>query len=244
LKAVKGKMLVGAILPDSVAARSNALKPDDRIIAVAEEHAEPVDVAGLELAKVVSLIRGRNGTVVRLTVVPAGREESEARVISLTRGPVKTPLGGLGDGKPLLPGAAAPNFSFTRISDGKEFDLSHYRGKVVVIEAWASWCKPCVEHIAKLETLEEDHPDWKGRVEVLAVSIDEKREDADDCCKAHHWTEVPAVWSGPTLCDAYHIQGVPTTYIIDRNGKLVASDNRLDIPELIKQKHLLDGDGK
>ncbi len=157
---------------------------------------------------------------------------------------MQTPFGGLGDGKLLSPGTAAPNFSFTRISDGKEYDLSHYQGKVVVLEVWASWCKPCVDQIGKFETLDEDHPDWKGQVDVLAVSIDEKREDASDCCKAHHWTKVPAVWSGPSLCDAYHINSVPTTYVIDQKGKVVSVNSELSIAEVIKQNHLLDGNGK
>jgi thiol-disulfide isomerase/thioredoxin len=244
LKVEEGKVLVGSILPDSAAARSNSLKPNDRIMAVAEERGEPVDVSGFDMVKVVSQIRGQKGTIVRLTVVPVGKMESEARVISFTRGPVKTPFGGLGDGKPLLPGTVAPNFSFTQISDGKKYDLSHYQGRVVVLELWASWCKPCVEQIGKLETLEEDHPDWKGRVDVLAVSIDEKRDDAADCCKAHHWTKVPAVWSGPSTCDAYNIQGVPVTFVIDRNGKVVAVDSPLNVAEVIRQKHLLESDGK
>ena len=110
LKIESGKVLVGSILPEGAAGRSNALHPNDRLIAVAEENAEAVDVAGLELAKVVGLIRGRDGTIVRLTVIPAGMGDSDARVISVTRGPVKTPFGGIDNGKLLPAGSAVPIF--------------------------------------------------------------------------------------------------------------------------------------
>jgi thiol-disulfide isomerase/thioredoxin len=234
----RGKVLVSSILPGSAAARTHSLQPNDRIIAVAEVSAEPVDVTGLDLVKVVGLIRGRNGTIVRLTMVPAGKDESDARVISLTRGEVKTSLGSLDNGKLLSPGAVAPNFRFTRM-DGTEGDLSRLRGKVVVLEMWASWCKPCVQLVGKLQTLREEHPEWSGQVEILAVSVDEERGNAADCSEANQWNKIPPVWSGTSLCSAYHINGLPTTYIIDHDGRVVAADWSLDIPQTLRDKHLL-----
>lgn len=245
LRIENGKLFVKSIVPDSVAARSNALKPNDQIIAIAEERGELVSVAGLELAKAVGLVRGRNGTIVRLTVIPAGKDELEARVVSLTRGPVTTSFGGLGDRKLLSRGMMAPNFRFTRLADDKEDELDGHRGKVVVLLAWASWCKPCIEHMAKVEAIEADHPEWKDRVEILPVSIDEKREDAVDCWKAHHWSKLPVAWSGPAICGAYHINALPAIVVIDKNGKVVAVDSPLNtLSDVIKQNHLLDGEGE
>ena len=244
LRIENGKALVTSIVPDSAAARADAVHHDDQILAVAEEHGETVDVAGLALEKVVSLIRGRNGTVVRLTVIPAGKDASEARVVSLTRGHVQTPFGGLGDGKLLPLGAVAPNFKFTRLADGKEDELAGHRGKLVVFDAWASWCKPCLEHMARLDAMVTEHPEWKDRVEILAVSIDESREAAADCSKAHHWSKLSPAWTGPTICDAYHINGVPVIYIIGRDGKIIADNSVQDISKFIKDQHLLDSGDK
>jgi thiol-disulfide isomerase/thioredoxin len=244
LRIANGKVLVTSVVPDSAAARTDALHRDDQIVAIAEEHGEPVDVAGLTLEKVVSLIRGRNGIVVRLTVVPAGKEATEARVVSLTRGHVQTPFGGLGDGKLLSPGTMAPNFKFTRLADGKEDELAGHRGKLVVFVAWASWCKPCLEHMAKFDAMVTDHPEWKDRVEILPVSIDESRDAAADCSKAHHWSKLSPAWTGPTICDAYHINGVPVICVIGRDGKIIADNSVQDISKLIQEQHLLDGGDK
>ncbi len=74
LRIENGKALITKIIPDSAAARTDELHHDDQIIAVAEDHGEPVDLTGLALEKVVGLIRGRNGTIVRLTVIPAGKQ--------------------------------------------------------------------------------------------------------------------------------------------------------------------------
>jgi thiol-disulfide isomerase/thioredoxin/protocatechuate 3,4-dioxygenase beta subunit len=240
LRVENKKVMVTSVLPDSAAARSDALHPDDQIVAITEENGEPVDVAGLALEKVVALVRGRNGTVVRLTMIPAGKEASEARVVSLTRGPVNTPFGGLGDGKPLTPGIRAPNVKFTRLDNETVDELDHHHGKMVVLIAWASWCKPCLEHLTKLDALAAEHSEWNGRVEILPVSVDERREDATASAKAQHWKTLSPAWAGPAICDAYHINGVPTTYVIDRDGTIIAADNRLNIAELIEKQHLLD----
>jgi thiol-disulfide isomerase/thioredoxin len=193
------------------------------------------------MAKVVGLIRGKKGTVIRLTVIPTGQTEADARVVSLARGDVKL-LDLFGDGKLLPPGTVAPNFRFTRIADGKEGDISQYRGRVLVLNAWSSWCKSCVEHMTTLESLIEKYPGWNGTVEFLAVSVDDKIEDAAKCYKANQWTRVAVVWTGPSFFKAYHIGSLPTTYIIDRNGKVAALDPSSSLSGALK--NLLAGDRK
>ena len=93
--------------------------------------------------------------------------------------------------------------------------------------------------IPRLETLQDDHPDWKDRVEIIAVSIDDKREDAAQCCTKNQWTKIKAAWAGPSICEALHISGLPTTYLIDQQGKVVAADNSLNIAEVVRTRHLL-----
>jgi thiol-disulfide isomerase/thioredoxin len=223
LKINAGKVFVGAVLPNTSAAESNAIKPNDQIFAIGEGNKEPVEVAGMNMAKVVGLLRGPKGTVVRLTIVPAGKGETDARVVSMTRGDVKL-LNVFGDGKHLQPGAKAPAIIFTRLSDGKKGELSQYLDRVVVLDVWASWCKPCVQNTERLETLKTEHPEWNGRVEFLAVSADDDSEAAAKLWKAHKWTKITCVWTGPSILKACHLSGLPGALIIDEKGVVVTND--------------------
>jgi carboxyl-terminal processing protease len=81
--------IVQAVIADSPAAASKAIHEGDRIIATAQGDGQPVEMTGLGLAEAVRLIRGPKGSVVRVTVVPAGKDDSEAQVIRLVRGELK-----------------------------------------------------------------------------------------------------------------------------------------------------------
>ena len=73
LRIEDGKVFVSQVLPDTPAAQSNLLKPNDQIVAVAEGNEQPIDVTGTtKVARAVGMIRGPIGTVVRLTIVPEG----------------------------------------------------------------------------------------------------------------------------------------------------------------------------
>lgn len=77
-------------LTEGPASKSGKIKPGDRIVAVAQGDKEPVDVVGMKLTKVVEQVRGPKGTVVRLTLIPAGSSDSSARkVVTLVRDEVK-----------------------------------------------------------------------------------------------------------------------------------------------------------
>jgi peroxiredoxin len=239
VKTTEGKVFVGAVLPGTPASGSNVIKPNDRILAVGEGNKEPIEVTGMDMAKVVGLIRGPKGTVVRLSIVPAGMPEANVLVVSMIRGEVKL-LSTFGDGTLIPRGAKAPNIKFTRLSDGKEGELSEYLGRIVVLEVWASWCRPCLKNIRGLETLAAQHPEWQGKVELLAVSADEDRENAVACWKAQQWTKSAAVWTGPSILKAYRLGGLPGAFVIDQKGLVVANDPS-EISEVLKRLLVNDG---
>src|SRR5436305_592667 len=88
--AVDGEQIVvKKVAPDGVAAASKELHEKDRITAVSEGDKPPVSVAGKKLGDVVAMIRGAKGTTVRLTIVPAGKAEADARIVSFVRGQLK-----------------------------------------------------------------------------------------------------------------------------------------------------------
>jgi C-terminal processing protease CtpA/Prc len=86
-------LVVQEVLPDSPAALSKAIHPGDRIVAIAQDGGDPVEVKGMNLVQLAGLIRGPKGTSVRLSILPTGNENSEPKVVKLVRGKLKIVAG-------------------------------------------------------------------------------------------------------------------------------------------------------
>lgn len=228
------QVVVKALLPDSPATKSGAIRRGDRIVAVAEPGQAPIAVAGMELAKVVALIRGTRGSEVRLTIVPDGKTHDESYVAMIVRGTVKE-LNVFGDGKLLAPGTPCPDLNYVRLNDLKSGRLSQHKGKVVILEFWASWCGPCIKAMEGVQTEFNEHSDWKGRVELIAVSVDKNREDAIACFQKQRWPGVNAIWAGPNPLKSYHVSGIPVVYVLDQKGRVLAADHNLDLTDVISR---------
>jgi cytochrome c biogenesis protein CcmG, thiol:disulfide interchange protein DsbE len=102
---------------------------------------------------------------------------------------------------------------------GDTLDLERLRGKVVVIDFWASWCEPCRHSFPWLNAMQAKYGD-RGLV-VIGVNVDRERADAERFLR-----EVPATFrvvydpSG-ALASRYDVPGMPSSYIIGRNGDIV-----------------------
>ncbi|MFM8322183.1 MAG: TlpA family protein disulfide reductase [Chloroflexota bacterium] len=117
-------------------------------------------------------------------------------------------------------GQQAPDFTLTTF-DGQTYKLSELRGKVVVLNFWASWCKPCEQEAADLEAA------WKlyeGRGDVLFLGVAWTDTDAQSMVYLNKFGITYP--NGPDMrtkmSQAYRITGVPETFVIDRNGVLAA----------------------
>lgn len=97
------------------------------------------------------------------------------------------------------------------------FDLAAHAGKVVVLDFWASWCKPCRESMPWLSRLQREHG-AKG-LQVVAVSVD--ADEADMRSRLGELDEGIVVVFDPegVLAQQYKLEGMPTSYLIDRGGK-------------------------
>lgn len=116
-------------------------------------------------------------------------------------------------------GSQAPNFDGKTIK-GKEIKLSDYRGKVVLIDFWASWCPPCREEMPELIKFFNLHNNPK--FELIAVNIDNKRTNME-----HFLDDLFPEPEFPIIEDdnqkippLFDIQAMPTTIFIDKKGKV------------------------
>jgi thiol-disulfide isomerase/thioredoxin len=226
-------IVVKDILADSPAARSKNIGVGDRIVAVAQGNEASVQVQGGNLRQALSSLRGPKGTTVRLTIVRAGAPESRPVAISFVRGELQA-LARWGDGVLLTNGTKAPEIQMVRLENGKPEHLSDYGGKIVVLEFWATWCGPCQAAMADLQTYFSKYPNWKENVVLVTASVDDTEHLAREHLKAKGWNKTHNVWVGSDAIRAYHVDGVPTTYVIDQAGKIAAAD-RTDIPGIVNR---------
>jgi thiol-disulfide isomerase/thioredoxin len=225
-----GQLFVHRVLPETPAALSGKVHVGDRLIAVGQGSQPPVEVKGMSIEKVVPMIRGTKGTLVMLTIVPVGKAEGDAIVVPLTRGVIKA-LNLFGDGRLIPPGTKAPDFEAVVLPDGRKYELKSSVGKIVVLEFWASGCAPCLKLLDHLQDLRKDHPEWKDRVEIVAIGTDEKQETASRCLKTRGglWTDLTVVWGGPRIAQLFHVAGFPGTFLLDEKGRVVAADPKTDL---------------
>jgi thiol-disulfide isomerase/thioredoxin len=113
---------------------------------------------------------------------------------------------------PSLTGQPAPDFT---VSDGAtSVHLANYRGRVVLLNFWASWCAPCIEEMPSLLELHHEQPD----LAVVAISVDEDGS-AYSRFLIHHQVDLITVRDpGQKAAELYHSKMWPETYVIDRKG--------------------------
>lgn len=116
-------------------------------------------------------------------------------------------------------GKAAPDFSFTTFDGDQSFKLSDLRGKVVVINFWASWCKPCEQEAADLEAAWRFYQD-RGDVIFIGVDYVDTEPEARAYLKKFGITYPNGPDLGTKISQAFRITGVPETYFVDRDGIL------------------------
>ncbi len=119
---------------------------------------------------------------------------------------------------PVKIGDTVPNFTLTTF-DGQTYNLEDHRGKVVVVNFWASWCKPCEQEAADLETAWRDYQPG-GEVLFLGVDYVDTEPEAMAYLEKFDITFPNGPDLGTKISQAFRILGVPETYIIDRNGVL------------------------
>ena len=132
--------------------------------------------------------------------------------------------------------------------DGKPFDLSKLRGKVVIVNFWAHWCAPCREEMPAFDTVYKHH---KKDLTIIGITTDKDRH-RDDVIRIMKSFSYPAAMIGDmTANDFGWPDALPVTYIVDRQGVLNSQipANRTPVKEqdlentlqpLLDKQHLVD----
>lgn len=123
-------------------------------------------------------------------------------------------------------GAPAPDFEAETLEQ-RAFRLRELRGKIVLLDFWATWCAPCV---AELGTIKALHEEFAARgLEVVSVSFDLEADTARKFVseKKLPWTHIWAERAdkGP-LAERYGVTAIPATFLIGPDGKVIARDLR------------------
>lgn len=113
---------------------------------------------------------------------------------------------------------AAPTLS-VRDLDGRDVALASFRGKVVLINFWATWCPPCRAEIPDLVALQEKYRD---QLQIIGVSTDEAPVDVVKRFAEEHHMNYPIVMESPEIEKLFPgIGALPTTFVLDRESRIV-----------------------
>jgi peroxiredoxin len=121
--------------------------------------------------------------------------------------------------KPLTANTAAPEFNLTDIN-GQPVDSSKYRGKVVLVDFWATWCVPCEAEIPHLVEWQANH--GGDGLQVVGFSMDDTAGPVKKYVEQHKMQYPIAMADDKTIAQFGGVLGLPANFIIGRDGKLIA----------------------
>lgn len=113
--------------------------------------------------------------------------------------------------------------------------FDEFRGKVVYLDYWASWCGPCRKSFPFMNEL---HKEFSSDVVVIGISVDSEKSDAENFLKSQPADFLLGIDTVGTCPQEFKVNGMPSTYIFDRNGDLVFSHEgfRKNDPQKLRQK--------
>ena len=113
----------------------------------------------------------------------------------------------------------APDFALTSTS-GKKINLSDYKGKIVILDFWATWCGPCRRGVPDLVDIQKE---FKDKVVVIGISLDDQRTMGDIMpFMKEYGINYPIVYgTSKVVMDYGNIEAIPTSFVIDKNGFIV-----------------------
>jgi len=165
-------------------------------------------------------------TVAALSVAFAGcgaSEEAEETSVEATKAVAETATmpAHTATGVGTDPGQTPPEFVLPDL-DGNDVTLADYKGKVVVLDLWATWCPPCRKEIPFLVSLYEQYKD-QGLV-VVGVGLDQGGASVIAPFVEDNQVTYPILVGDQSISQSYKVSGIPMTLMIDRDGLVASKD--------------------
>ena len=121
-----------------------------------------------------------------------------------------------GEGAHPLINNPGPDFAADTVNGKGKAAPSANKGKVLIVDFWATWCEPCKKSFPKLQ---EVYTKYKGQVEILAISEDDENNGLKDFGDAHGSVKFPIAWDGDkSIGKKWKPSSMPSTFILDKSG--------------------------
>ncbi len=121
-----------------------------------------------------------------------------------------------GEGSHPLLNNAGPDFAADTVNAKGKASPAANKGKVLIVDFWATWCEPCKKSFPKLQEL---YTKYKGQLEIIAISEDDENTGLKDFGDAHGNVKFPLMWDdGKKIAAKWQPKSMPATFIVDKAG--------------------------
>jgi thiol-disulfide isomerase/thioredoxin len=227
-----GAVYVTKLVPAAAAAKSGSIHEGDQLLAV-EVGGAFAPLAGKTLREVVPLLRGPVGTKINVRVLSKGG--SKFIEVLLTRQPLRL-FGGQDISYARLVGSQIPAIAMGDLAaPHRPVRLKDFRGKVVVLDFWATWCPACYAPVAKLQTLRDSNSGWEERVELMAVAVDKDPASALRVVRTQEWNRTRHVSADSEALSKIGVSVLPVVIIVGPAGNIraMAGAHSIDVAEAV-----------
>ncbi|NVO10301.1 MAG: TlpA family protein disulfide reductase [Bacteroidales bacterium] len=130
-------------------------------------------------------------------------------------------------------GSFAPDFTLNDIN-GKSLNLSSFKGKILLLDFWGTWCGPCIQSIPKLKELYGKYGGSKFEIISIANDVNASKWKSTVLAKDMKWSNV--MDQNEKVCKLYQVKAYPSLFLVDKNGKFVAiQTSDYEVEEYLKQ---------